>query len=223
MKQVLYKAKRKDTLEWIEGYYVKVRDVCSSSGEDVHLIISTDAEMYCIGEIGGMYRIHPETLCQLIPHPVYDSFQDNPNIFENDILAVWKNRRADIEHTEPDCYALPLDEFYITPNGRSHWYTQDTTRVKVVGNMFDNPELFDHWNLHHFKCDCGECPEDYSDRHEHITKTYDIHGAHAGCYLCNFGSEYMCKFFGGGCPDYEICKRIQDKEELSDIYGKHYG
>ena len=168
--------------------------------------------MYYIGEIYDMEVIHPETLCRLIPHPCYDSYCDNPKIFENDILAVWRNRRADIDCEEPDCKAIPIDQFTISPNGRGRWYTQDTTRVKVIGNMFDNPELFDHWDMGRFKRNCGEYPDDYNAKHMHIVDTYGIHGAHAGCYLCNFESEYMCKIFNGGCPSYEVCKGIREKE-----------
>lgn len=147
-----------------------------------------------------------------MPYASYDSQSDNPKVFENDILAVWKNRRADIEHEPHDFIALADDELHYWKNGMYRWYPQDTTRVKVIGNMFDNPELLDSGAIRHLKSRCGEQPDNFVDERERIVDTYNINGLHASCYLCNFGSEYICRIFNGGCPFFDQCKDIYNKE-----------
>lgn len=205
-----YRAKRRDNLEWIEGYYAKIHHYLSD--EDIHIIIPIDAELYPHCEIAGFEEIYPETLCRLLPYASYDFHRDNPKVFKNDILAVWRNRRADIEHEPYDFIALADDELHLWENGMYRWYPQDTTRVKVIGNMFDNPELLGSGAIRHFKLMCSEHPDNFHDERERIIDTYGVEDLHAGCYLCNVRSDYLCRIFNGGCPLFDHCKDIYNKE-----------
>ncbi len=56
-REILFKAKRTDNGEWVEGYYVKYQP-CASRPEYVHGIVPTYASALY------MIKIDPDTLCQ---------------------------------------------------------------------------------------------------------------------------------------------------------------
>lgn len=157
-REILFKAKRKDNGEWVEGYYVKTRlgtDIKPSDVIFVPFKINRNEEW-------GWIKIDPETLCQ------YTGLTDkNGNeIWENDILRGHGNdddlakvvfgefNVIDVEthekvdrvigwHTkvietdvlskcEPFCLPMPLTDFYIKQ-----------CEYEVVKNVFDNPELLE--------------------------------------------------------------------------------
>lgn len=80
-REILFKGQCKDDKEWIEGYYVQVRDVCTD--ETIHLIIN-EPEYYGNGEMAGMYEVEPNTVCQFTG--LYDMY--GIKIFENDIVRL---------------------------------------------------------------------------------------------------------------------------------------
>ena len=92
-REILFKAKRKDNGEWVEGYYFGV-------GEK-HMILnfSTDES----GTYHNMYEIDPETLCQ------YTGLTDkNGNkIWENDIVTEdWRNEKGIVRFGEFEAQVL---------------------------------------------------------------------------------------------------------------------
>lgn len=158
MREILFKAKRKENGEWVEGYYLNVAKIN-------HFICTGKIKLN--GAVNGilapeMYAIDPDTLCQ------FTGFTDkNGNkIWENDILIGHGNDRdlskvvlgkfyvIDVEtlrrvdevigwHTEvietdalskcePFCLPMPLTDFYI-----------ERSEFEVCGNIFDNPDLLE--------------------------------------------------------------------------------
>lgn len=61
MDRYLYKAKRLDNGEWVQGYYVKGLDVYD---KEVHLIFEPNTMFYSSGETDGWYKVDPTTICQ---------------------------------------------------------------------------------------------------------------------------------------------------------------
>lgn len=151
MREILFKAKRKNWLElpkeewWVEGYLFD-NDIPTDKryyiGQLTIEPYKGTAEDHW--DITGkyFYEIDPETLCQ------YTGMTDKNGvrIWENDIL-----RRA--YHLEDDCIVVWHDGRFNfkTIHGQ---YNQDpmtllslcfisksVERLKVVGNVFDNPEL----------------------------------------------------------------------------------
>ena len=125
MREILFKAKRKDNGEWVEGYYVIL-------GKR-HLILHVDnVRCECV-------KIAPKTLCQFTG--LYD--KNGKRIWENDILMA---------HLD-DSY--PEDATYETIEwGVAGWVTHEANSIdrqyldefdlehfEVVGNIFDNKEL----------------------------------------------------------------------------------
>ena len=147
-RKILFKAKRLNNKEWIEGYYVVINNL--------HLIYNDEySDEY------SYYEIDPTTLSQ------FTGWKDNHvnRIFENDIVdiisspkrsykyLIWWSREMNMME------AVPLDG--IERNGSDYYnhkyykfnYSEfclmmqdpwgDFSDIKVIGNIFDNPELLE--------------------------------------------------------------------------------
>ena len=122
MRDILFKAKRKDNGEWIEGYYYKR----IQEGNVVDAIETYDGNIHSI----EYYEIDPKTLCQ------YTGLKDKKGdkIWENDIL-----------HGEFHGYPVTCIETF-----KVKWHKEDAgflvnyfspKNCEVIGNIFDNQEL----------------------------------------------------------------------------------
>ena len=215
---VWYRAKRKDDLEWVEGYYVKFNHWLDEA--DVHLIFPENTTIYPHCEPDDWVEIIPETLCRLVSDADYDSFGEPYKIFQGDIVAMW-HRHADMDRDEPIDTAVVVDEHSVseTKKGLGRWFTQDCYHVRVIGNAYDNPELMKGYCLSHFITSLRKVPshpDDYIKQHRYLSEKYNIHGAHACCYLHNFENDYICHTFNGGCDRIEACRRIRSEEVKED-------
>jgi uncharacterized phage protein (TIGR01671 family) len=154
-REILFRAKRTDNGEWIEGSYVHQIDNYGDK-VDWHYIIEGTATLdYDIDE---PIKIDPATLSQFIGWK--DSHGNR--MFENDIVEIvsspkrsykyliWWNREMSITT------AVPLDDIHF--NGTDYWggnpsfnYAAfclmlqdpwgDFSDVKVIGNLFDNADI----------------------------------------------------------------------------------
>ena len=146
-REILFKAKRKDNGEWVEGLPTRMQGTLYIQDSD---------------DENTVYEINPDTLCQ------YTGLTDKngKEIWENDILIGHGNENdlarvvfgefnvIDTEtleavdrvigwHTEviatdalskcePFCLPMPLTDFYI-----------ERSEFEVYRNIFDNPELLE--------------------------------------------------------------------------------
>ena len=130
-RQILFKAKRKDNGEWVEGYYLNIAKVN-------HFICTGKIKLD--GALKGivapeMYAIDPDTLCQ------YTGLTDKngKKIWENDILECGMRLRVSWHHFKASWVLSKKGWMY------NHFFGEsvEPEDVEVIGNIFDNPELLE--------------------------------------------------------------------------------
>lgn len=130
MREILFKAKRINNGEWVEGYYQKRYDLL---GNEEHLIFR--AYSYTVWEYT---EINPETLCQFTG--LCD--KNGKRIWENDVVWLVCDGKEHIyqivwDNSELDFKATKGEENY----GTNYEYLLCCDEIEVIGNIFDNPEL----------------------------------------------------------------------------------
>lgn len=126
----LFKAKRKDNGEWVQG----------------NLVFSVyHKNDVCVGQYGnevGMHEVDPSTICQCT------GLKDKNGklIWENDIVDRKEDYPEIVKYKDGDwtidySYALNMK----AGNGYCNlgFYAQERKCVEVIGNIFDNPELLE--------------------------------------------------------------------------------
>lgn len=154
MREILFKAKRADTGEWVEGYYIYHinRTICpfgdSIKPEDEqHVIMQDGFSDWNMPRDTVHFDIIPETLCQ------YTGLQDKngKRIWENDIVLL-REEIQDYEWKAAVKFGNPNGEYnwgwQLVPVGECEmnkdillWIDMDIANCEVIGNIFDNPEL----------------------------------------------------------------------------------
>ena len=133
MRKILFRGKRKNNGEWVEGFYIHVP--CGRCSKDEHLIQTIKEN----GKIGQLYTVIPETVGQ------YTGLTDKKNIriFEGDIIA-FSDRITKVFYNENcgswDCkYIKNIDGTPTKHEERSPSKWKHNS--EVIGNIHDNPEL----------------------------------------------------------------------------------
>lgn len=142
MREILFKAKRKDNGEWIEGSLI---DLDIDSGYCYIVPPYKQASTLPISFLitDGMKLVDPETLCQFTG--LCD--KNGNKIWENDILKTRSDEYAQVkfgfygtgfasgDYNQGFYAAFPEDFYYRHELG--YWCKETYVR----GNIFDNPEL----------------------------------------------------------------------------------
>ena len=128
MREILFKAKRIDNGEWVEGYVVRKHGLYF-----IYDIVNSES---CRQNI---YEIDPETLCEFTGR----CDKNGKRIWENDILM------AHLDESYPEDVTYETVEW-----GVAGWVTHETNSIdreyldefdtehyEVIGNIFDNKEL----------------------------------------------------------------------------------
>ena len=130
----LFRAKRIDNGEWVEGFYckwLKGKRVVTYSEKETDCIITWMSN-------GGMsrYEVDPSTICQCTGMPD----ENKKLVFEHDI--VWdSDARAFYEiiwNQEDMCWNVKDADGY-----KSNFEECYGSTIEVNGNSFDNPELLE--------------------------------------------------------------------------------
>nr|DAO29090.1 MAG TPA: YopX protein [Caudoviricetes sp.] len=151
MREILFKAKRKDNGEWVEGYYYKMSETTYCFKEDYerkpvpehHYILQERMTDWGLPNQMVQIEIDPETLCEFTG--LCD--KNGKKIWENDIVLVAENVYSAVkfglyheasksERTHQGFYLESMDNYYYREE-LGYWAKESV----VVGNIFDNPEL----------------------------------------------------------------------------------
>ena len=133
MREILFKAKRKDNGEWIEGHYTEYR------GETfIGIDTSSMFEIFCPPVI-RWFKVSSETICQFTG--LYS--KNGKRIWENDIMM------AHLDESYPEDATYVAVEWNVAgwvtheagSTDREYLDDFDMEHFEVVGNIFDNKEL----------------------------------------------------------------------------------
>ena len=128
MRKILFKAKRIDNGEWVEGQYAYIINPLTEDGKPIkHLI--------CNGTNIFNALIDSDTLCQ------YTGLTDknDKKIWENDIVELTDAEGYFTCKWEEDAARFVMNGDGLTVDFDNYWSYQ----TEVAGNIFDNPELLE--------------------------------------------------------------------------------
>ena len=136
MREILFRGKRKDNGEWVEGFYVHLPR--GRYQKDEHLIQTVKEN----GNIGQLYRVIPETVGQ------YTGLTDKNGkmIFEGDIhkfhnrLYVIKFGTFFDDEYQSDMYGWYMEDVSDETN-RYTFDGNESEYTHIIGTIHDNPEL----------------------------------------------------------------------------------
>ena len=124
-REILFKAKRKDNGEWVEGYYIY---------NEKHFIGHICIEHYIIPAI-QWFEIDPTTLSQFTGL----TDRNGNKIFENDIAYIFAEDGYFHLHWEKDLAQFIMENYddRFSVDFDNYW----SHEIEVYGNIFDNREL----------------------------------------------------------------------------------
>ena len=141
MREILFKGKKKDDGEWIEGYLFD-DGMLGEKRMFIGKLVIAPYEGPIRGKwtviANGFDEVDPDTICQFTG--LCD--KNGKRIWENDVVWLVCDGEEHIyqivwDNSELDFKAAKGEENY----GTSYEYLLCCDEIKVIGNIFDNPEL----------------------------------------------------------------------------------
>lgn len=161
MREILFRGKRIDNGEWVEGYYfiTPLTDENSGTTPDVGWFFLAGIKRHCISVNGVVYVVDGNTVSQ------YTGLKDkNGNkIFEGSIVRIlytdWGSKSPNDQRTMEQ-YLRDIAEIKAVVWDYNGFYVSDKIHypatmeygkygyIEIIGNIHDNPELLeDKWTL----------------------------------------------------------------------------
>ena len=134
MREILFRGKRIDNGEWVEGFYYKMSETTYCFAEDYelnpvpehHYILQERMTDWGLPNQIIQIEVDPESICQFTG--LCD--KSGNKIWENDILKYeWGEEKIDVVEYQPPIF---------TYSKSMRW---SLNQDEVIGNIFDNPEL----------------------------------------------------------------------------------
>ena len=135
----LFRAKRTDTGEWVEGHLIT--DDTDDSKCFIGYVIGTDKDG--IPHDLDVAQVDPSTICRCT------GLKDKNGklIWENDVVAYWDTYSTESGYAEADCIGRVVWDaetisFQVTNRLSAESY-EVLDECSVIGNTIDNPELLE--------------------------------------------------------------------------------
>lgn len=128
MREILFRGKRTDNGEWVEGYYYKAKYYRTDDELCDYITVPHPKEY---NQPSSHYIVNPETVGQYIG--LKD--RNGTNIFEGDIVKrVWFGKMSIYQIV----YDNDLTSFIGRAGVRFTTFDYGSTEFEVVGNIYDN-------------------------------------------------------------------------------------
>lgn len=140
MREILFKAKRTDNGEWVQGCYFTFEGKFYIINIEQTFISVYYTEESVVDFDLRAYEIDPETLCQ------YTGLNDRngKKIWENDIVKhEISSGLGQVIWYQEDYIGWIVDDIWIDGQQYSH---EMFSECEVIGNIFDTPELLKETN-----------------------------------------------------------------------------
>lgn len=154
MREILFKAKRKDNGKWVQGYYCELHETtyCTLEGYERHpvpthhYILQETMTDWGLPNKFYQFEIDPDTICQ------YTGLTDKngKKIWENDIISI---SAYSYDEPEDDYFGVVTycekDACWSLNNNEKcgeiicECFGSYITEIINHGNIFDNPELLE--------------------------------------------------------------------------------
>ena len=136
MREIIFRGKRIDNGEWVEGFYIKANYHWHNHGIHEDWIATDTVQNGGWCNVRGKHAVDPETVGQ------YTGLTDKngKKIFEGDIVRCYfadgYEEEGSIRWSNADVRFsfVPFDEKYL-------WGIDNTDKFEIIGNIHDNPEL----------------------------------------------------------------------------------
>ena len=141
-REILFKAKRADNGEWVEGFYFEFKGK-NYITEMLQTFMTTYYTEESVVDFNmRAYEVEAETICQ------YTGLTDKngKKIWENDIVTEdFGNFKGTVRFGEFEAQVLKNIGFCI--EWKDIYYRQDlcywAEKCEIIGNIFDNPDLLE--------------------------------------------------------------------------------
>ena len=142
MREILFRGKRCDNDEWVQGFYVRADHHWHKNG------IHKDWIICGASANGGWFALHNKYAVKAETVGQFTGLTDKngKKIFEGDIIKI-PDDYDEYGHNAGEIYEVYFcfGGFRLKPKyskARGYWLEDDET-VEVIGNIHDNPELLE--------------------------------------------------------------------------------
>ena len=140
-REYLFRGKRIDNGEWVEGSIVHQTDLYGTKVDRYFIIDGTETEDY---DIGPAYEVIPETVGEYIER----NDKNGKKIFNNDIVktkygrlcVVYRLLSPTYNAYDLRCIETTTNISHKAPDKFDIWWSEN---LEVIGNVHDNPELLE--------------------------------------------------------------------------------
>ena len=136
-REILFRGKRKSDGKWIEGFFVRKKEKCYICTNPYQLMDGYSSEVGQHYGFGDFCEVDPETVCQYTESIAISGKKiSEHDIVENDgtIGVVKFGKYGNGFHLG---YYIDWINCPHLRNELHYW----ESKIKVIGNIFDNPEL----------------------------------------------------------------------------------